>query len=291
MKKFSTTNLFEKCNEKSNWPLLNFHHLSNTGGVAFSQTIMKYGLLGYQAINFNPENLQEFTRKGSELEKMNLNEKIYLHGHWTNGFEKIIQRPFFKFTILRSPIDRFLSEFFWERREAVEARTPWLLKEQLCRWIDILNEAGHANFYCTEIATDQQEKILFHVHLRPENLAAISPENAYVKADKKLQQEYSYVGITELFEESLFIFFRKMGWSKIGPWTRGPHAPGRGSASKKFCASDIPVRYLKKLRKLVAADEELYEQRRQVFEDNLVNSPLKGDFEEYKLRGWCESFV
>lgn len=265
--------------------------MCNTGGVAFSQTIMKYGLSGYQAVNFNPENLKELRSKASELEAKISNERFYLHGHWTNGFEKLIRRPFFKFTILRSPIDRFLSEFFWERREAVEARTPWLLTEQMCRWIDILNEAGHANFYCTEIATYQEDKSLFIHHLRPQNLALISPECAYDKAHRVLQEEYSYVGITELFEESLFTFFKKMGWSKIGPWTRGPYAPGRGNASKKFGAGDIPIRYLKKLKKLLAADEELYDQRRSVFEDNLVNSPLKGDFEEYKLRGWCESVV
>jgi len=290
LNEFSVSGSSEKEKAKASCPIVNFHHMSNSGGVAFSQTIMKYGLAGYHAINYNPESLHELFDKAREIKNQLLGERLYLHGHWTNGFEKLLGSVSYKFTILRSPLDRFLSEFFWERRTAPEVRTPWLLLDEMSRWIDALGEIGHANFYCTEIATYQQDKALFHVHLRRENLVQMSPQEAFSRAHLKLLGEYSFVGITELFEESLFFFFREMGWSKLGPWTRGPHAPGRGGAAKKFSAADLPIRYLKKLRKLLAGDEELYEERRQMFEADLAQRPLKGDFAEYKSRGWYEAF-
>lgn len=268
-------------------PLI-FHHMSCTGGVAFSQTVMRFGMAGYNSINFVPTSSAEMSDWANLLVRSGDAGRLYLHGHWVNGVHSLLgSSSGAYFTLLRNPVDRFLSEFFWERRnDPRSASAPWQLIPDLAGWMDALGEAGHANFYCAEIAVPQLEKALFHSHLRRENMAQFSAEDVYRMASAKLESSYFFVGISELFEESLMDLFRMMGWTKIGPWARGPHAPGRGASSRKFGVSDLPMSVQRKLRKLIAADIELYETWRGSFEDRLRDAPLLGELDRYKRYGW-----
>jgi hypothetical protein len=270
-----------------NYPnCLIFNHMANTGGVAFSQAVMQFGAHGYEAINFVPNTTLEIKEYLYALMSRKDSHKYYFHGHWVNGVDLILNSPATNITILRNPIDRFLSEFFWQHRSDPSCATaPLEMVSEIENWINALSEVGHANFYCYEIAIPSIDKAEFHAHLRLENMRQFSANDLYLRANLILESKYCFVGISELFEESLMYFFRLMGWPKIGPWKRGPHAPGRGAAQAKFSSSDLPVYLVRKLTKLLAADIELYQTWRLKLEDKLLLEPLLGDIEAYKLLG------
>jgi hypothetical protein len=204
------------------------------------------------------------------------------------GLDELVGVHHCCFTLLRNPLERFISEFFWRNRHDVESlRFPWRWNNELARWVDKLGEAGHANFYCSEFSTSSVDQRCFHPHLVPENVVNTSASELYAKAVSRLKSGYFFVGITELFEESLFYFARIIGCPALMLWTdlqhhSTTHAVGRGRSMKKYTADTMPIRTKRKLTSLLEADIELYERCREKFEDACKSDPLGGEFDDYK---------
>ena len=222
-----------------------FHHITNTGGVTFLNVMMDSGLKGYNAINQVPQSIDEFHNICTAIKEVeNIGEeKIFIHGHWLNGIPSVISSEDKYFTILRDPLSRFLSEFFWSRRNDQRTEfTPWTLMDELSEWVSRFEEIGHANHYCYEIVTPITEKPTFQVHLNPVNLENTSDSELYSKANSIIKKKFYFVGITELFEESLFWLYRMFGWQEIAMWVRAVYAPGRGASPYKITPEVIPLK-------------------------------------------------
>lgn len=268
-------------------PLI-FHHPANTGGSSFLRAL-------YRSASIDPRYYDAYVVSVAERERaaeavevvkvrmLSAKRKVFVPGHWVSGLDQLVGAKCCCFTILRNPIERFISEFFWQlRRDPVAEESPWRRSEDLVRWVDAFSEAGHANFYCSEFATPSLKQPRFVPHLVPENMANTSPADLFTRAQERLESAYFFVAIMELFEESLFYLARMMGCPTLVLWRVGPHVAGRGASPRKYSADMMPVRARRRLTSLLEADIELYNIYRERFEDACARDPPGGDFEQYK---------
>jgi hypothetical protein len=94
--------------------------------------------------------------------------------------------------------------------------------------------------------------------------------------DHELDQSYSLVGITELYEETLFLVAALGQYESIGMWWRVLSAP------RAMRVEDLTPGMRRKLERQLAADLGVYHQRRSAFCDRVADSDLGPDFARYK---------
>ena len=92
----------------------------------------------------------------------------------------------------------------------------------------------------------------------------------------ELDENYSLVGITELFEETVFAMSQLAGFEEIGMWWRILSAP------KILKYSGLSQDDLDLARVKLKADILLYQKRKQVFEEFVTNSRFGESLDRYK---------
>jgi hypothetical protein len=101
-------------------------------------------------------------------------------------------------------------------------------------------------------------------------------DQLYSLASKELAEGYSLVGITELFEETIFAICRLAGYREIAMWWPILAAPQTSSVA------DLSHAESEKLRRLLAVDFQLYEDARARFVKTCEALDLSGCCARYK---------
>lgn len=83
--------------------------------------------------------------------------------------------------------------------------------------------------------------------------AAETDEDLYSAAKSELDRNYAFVGITELFEETVFLICDQAGYSEVGMWWRVLSAP-RFERLERLSSSGR-----KQLKRVTAVDDRLYQ--------------------------------
>ena len=260
----------------ANAPLA-FHHMTCTGGDAFMEVIRNTGQLRCHSVpTYEKHTVRTYLEplKGTEL------AGHFFNGHGMYGCHLVLDRPVSYITILRDPASRFISEFFWERRDDPRlAAGQHALFDDLLRYIDALDQA---NLQVYELAQFHHERPIETPHLRPELFSTYSIDAALRIAQQRIRDHFCFVAITEKFEESLFLFFDMLGWPRIQMWNRGPHASGRGGNAKKLGVADLPEASRARLERLLEADRALYDQRSAVIDRLFREADFGEVFERYR---------
>jgi hypothetical protein len=256
---------------------LAFHHMTCTGGDAFMEVIRNTGRLHCHSVpTYEKHTVRAYLEplKGTEL------AGHFFNGHGMYGCHLVLDRPIPYITILRDPAGRFISEFFWERRDDPRlAAGQHALLDDLCRYIDAMDQA---NLQVYELAHFHHERPIETPHLRPELFSTYSIDAAMRIAQERIRDHFCFVAITEKFEESLFLLFDMLGWPRIQMWNRGPHASGRGGNTRKLGVADLPKASRTRLERLVEADRALYDQRSAVIDRLFREADFGAVFERYR---------
>jgi len=264
-----------------------FHHVSRTGGGVINDILFEMQEeTGIPLII--PDQDQAFSDnppwKGRQA-------PLVITAHHTFGLHKRIPEPTAYFTMMRNPYAYFLAEILIRNKDykypGDHLGEIW---SNLERKIDEIRERiGHCNLQTYEHATYFKE----HPHalslrdlkvatteklseISVQNLEGTQPENLFAKATRNVDSMFFFVGITELFEESLFILFDMMGIQKTLMWRPGLYSywrPGK---------DEMPMHIFKKMSALLEADLELYHRSRQVLEDMLAEADFGEELIRYK---------
>ncbi|HTY55470.1 MAG TPA: sulfotransferase family 2 domain-containing protein [Candidatus Binataceae bacterium] len=122
-------------------------------------------------------------------------------GHMPFGLHKLLDAPATYMTMLREPVDRVISEYYY--------RINRLQHPYEDRWMKKLSLEEYVR---TTPQHNIQTKLLAGRHSGYDFLAGDCTEETLAVAKENLAQQFSLIGLTERFEESLALAKLAFGW-------------------------------------------------------------------------------
>jgi hypothetical protein len=172
------------------------------------------------------------------------------------------------FTLLRNPLDRLITDFFWN----VGHQQGMSAYKAMGLFTEFVNSNDHLEFYihhCGPLNFNNAQ------HFRADECSTVSNVEADVMARERLERCFWLVGITELFEQSLFLVAEAVGVTKVHHWWK------RSQPKTRFRPQfmDFPKSLRSQIERKTAFDMALYEFYRSKFES------------KFKVEQFGDSFV
>lgn len=123
----------------------------------------------------------------------------FIYGHGVSQLAPLINNKCIKITIIRDPIDRFISNYYHIIRSRSHSDCGWVNRLSLRKFV----EDERSQKFALKLVPR------FSGYTLAETLPA--PDEALKKAVKQLD-DYLLVGITERFDETVLILWKLMGW-------------------------------------------------------------------------------
>lgn len=225
-----------------------FLHLPKTAGTTLHNIINRQ--YPRQAIHsFGPDAVAAVAafRAMPEAERANIR---LLKGHMPFGLHTYLPQPAAYFTMLRDPVDRVISEYYFARRNPAHY-LHWLIVEQNLSLVEALEAQVHV------MLNDAQTRLLSGVwgEVPFGEMTAEHLEQA-----KRNLAHCTIVGLTERFDESLLLLQRAFGWQDIR-YRRANVTPER-PPKESFEPAALQI-----IRQAQPLDLELYDYARQLFNE------------------------
>jgi hypothetical protein len=176
-------------------------------------------------------------------------------GHMVFGLHEVLSQPATYITVLRDPVDRVISAFYFMRSYKLHP-LYWKLRHNNWTLEDFVRRYQRENVQAKVVAGSEYD-------------APCTPE-ILEKAKQNLRRHFSVVGLSERLEESLALMKLRFGW-KLASYSSFNVTRSR---PKK---DDLPKATLDLIREKNTFDIELYQCAREIFE-----SALKGNATEVK---------
>jgi hypothetical protein len=247
--------------EASDRDLFVFNHLNYTGGDSLTEALkanfQEGSLLVVPDPQLEPIKFQSFSspfqRDPYYCEKMTSIRVICDHHLFLPSI--ILGRSVRKFTILRHPVVRLFSCYFQlvQAREKLPNNTPKSILERkgLEYFLDEIND------------TDQWPGGLKPLHYFQD----IKTNDGKVRRiedpeliNKHIDKTYEFIGINELYDQSLFVLSLKMGTPNLLTW-------GWNARSRRPHISNMRRKLIEKAEKITELDYLLYERKRLEFKE------------------------
>jgi len=191
--------------------LLIFMHIPKTGGTTLSHILKKQyqnAVCGGGSQNHTIKRLSNLSEKEAEDTKC-------IWGHIPFGIHHYFSRPYSYITILRDPIERVISMYYY------------LSNNPKIKWIDDMSFKEFINHDGVKSKIENLQTRLLSWESQvvdyertEENITRFVLESKQDvpnlrRAKKNLEQYFSIVGITEMFNESISLMKHELGWGNI----------------------------------------------------------------------------
>lgn len=168
-------------------PLIYFIHMPKTGGSTLTTIIQK---------NFKKHEILPYFHYKEDFEealkRVNADNLKIIHGHYWFGIHEHINRPFSYFTVLRHPVERVVSLYYY--LTSIEGKR-----------YDRYRAMTLDEFVMNKIEANIQTGFLSGSINKP----------SVLKAVRNLRKHFDVVGTTEQFDETLFLLGKRYGWPKL----------------------------------------------------------------------------
>lgn len=237
-------------------PLLVFMHIPKTAGVSLLKVILKqYSLHEIGFCYF-----QDLETIHEELKLISNNPNIkYCCGHFLFSVHEQITRPYTFFTMLREPVERVLSFYYFCRSNPYHPFHKKTLEMSFEEFITTTEVIPHIVNFQTRSLTDD-----FPV-----------TQDSVEKAKENIHQFFSLVGITEMFNETLFLMKKRFGWENV--FYTKENITKRPSEPIKKDTIDLII-------ELNKYDIELYEWAKAQLQQTISNLPLLYKVQLYNFK-------
>lgn len=240
-----------RLNKSENFLL--FMHIPKTGGQTLRGVIKKQ----YEPTeSFRCPFMEE---KIAELPKDFRNRLKFIYGHFLFGTHEYFPKPFTYITLMRDPVDRFISAYYH------------ILRVPTNRWHEKVKNLSLEEFIDRDDFNLQSEpnvQTRFFCGKEPVSLET---------AKKNMAEHFPVVGITELFAESLFLMKKQFGWEKIQYKKKnmGSNRPPKKEISKEVITKIAQKNHL---------DAELYQYAKKQLEARIhaLDRQTKLEMESFK---------
>ena len=232
-----------------------FLHIPKSVGTTLNRLIeWEYPL--FQMYSVDPFFFKWSRDRLWRLPRQRLQKFRVFKGHMRFGLHKILPQPATYLTVMRAPIDRVISVFYFMRNYKLH---PNYLKFRREKWTveDFIKEPHtRDNIQCKMIAGVPYEQ-------------ACTAE-ALVLAKSHLVQHFSVVGLTKRFEESLALMKLRFGWElkSYSSFNITRARPKR---------RELPQATLERIAERNRFDVELYEFAVKMFEEAIAKKAAEVD--------------
>ena len=179
-----------------------------------------------------------------------------LMGHFGYGWHKFLPQPSTYITILRDPIDRVISHYYFIRKNPDDPRN------------EEVQEMSLEDFVSSGFSLDidnGQTRIMSGVDNGPDEMfigfGHCSTDILEI-AKKNMREHFSFVGFTERFNESMILLERILGWNI-------PFYVKRKVNRDRLPKQDIPKSTLKCIEKYNELDIELYRFAKEIYQEQI----------------------
>jgi hypothetical protein len=217
----------------SNGRVLVFEHVPKCGGSTLGSILVsRYGEdKTFECRNNSGEQWENFKK----MNKIEVNKYNLIQGHKAVDLLKFIHRPTTLITLIRNPVDRFISEYFHKKRQGeldgskTYANINDFIDSEEGYWgcNKLIHRFG-SNLHSNKYSGDDEAKIAFG------NLESMA-----------------WVGITERFDESVLLLWKTLGWSGY-PWYAKKNVAPSGRDS-------VGIDAVREIERRCKIDIEIYE--------------------------------
>jgi len=238
----------------STYPSLIFVHMRKSGGMTFAAITERQ----FSADEvYKPEgSLEECRQELRRLAPEQRDRLRCIHGHVPFGLDDCLPGPVAYVTLLRDPVERILSVYYYALR-----RPEWKAHENIHKHGLSLDE-----FVASEFSSEfhnQQTQILSG------SVAPFEDAESLARAKENLDR-FVVAGLTERFDETLMMCRRRLGWKRL-------HYSRRNVNRRRPGRDEIPASTLSLIEEKNAADIELYDEVRRRFEETMRKYPELDD--------------
>lgn len=204
-----------------------FHHLTSTGGNTFSDILwQKFP----KDTKYYPKNGSFLTGK-TDFEQLSDEEKRHYRvilGHHNFGVHKILPQTYTYITIVRDPVMQFVSNYFAMRKKIDQGFFPDSVLTKcptLESWVENrLKSKASIGYLVQDVAQLSKVWLEKDQYVLPKDIP-INESGPKVLAN--INKYFSFVGITEFMDESLFLLAYRCGWDSLPLWETVQNTPGR----------------------------------------------------------------
>lgn len=223
-----------------------FLHIPKTGGMTL-RTATRW-IYGWNGVHTTPKDVLHPEQVASSLQDSK-NTRL-VRGHLSYGLHDYVSVPCRYFTMLREPVARVISLYYYIKRGWPESDVASL---SLGEYI----ESGHHAY----VPNDQTRRLA-----GPPFPSDLSAPSLLERAQNHLQSPTLAFGVTERFDEGLIYLKRQLEWPRQPLYVRTNTSHNRPSKE------DIPPSVLKRIRDQNRLDIQLYEEATEQLQENLAAS-------------------
>ncbi|KML36101.1 sulfotransferase family 2 domain-containing protein [Cytobacillus firmus] len=246
-----------------NKSILLYLHIPKTAGTTINSILQKQ-YTEAEKLNYFSGSYEDFLDVLKENVQTNPKLKCVM-GHYKFGIHDYIPEDCTYITLLRNPIERVLSTFYFIRRDRYHPFHKAAKKMSLKEFV--LSEEIGAKY----LVFNTQTTFL-------SNQFPPGP-NSLEMAKRNIENHFNLVGITERFDESLFLMKREFGWEDIN------YMP-RNVTRNRPCPQQHPMEVIEIIKSKNLFDIELYEHANYLLniKINKLDNEVKQDLQKFLNR-------
>ena len=173
-----------------------FLHVPKTAGTTLNRLIeWEYPL--FQMYSVDPVFFRWSASHLWRLPPQRLKKTRVFKGHMLFGLHKVLPQPATYISVLRDPIDRVISAFYFMRSYKLHP-LHWKFRREKWTLEDFVRRSPRDNVQCKILAGAEYN--------------APCTEEIFERAKQNLLRHFSVVGLSERFEESLALMKLRFGW-------------------------------------------------------------------------------
>jgi len=220
-----------------------FLHIPKTGGMSLRMATR--WVYGWRRVHTTPTERLEPEQVAASLEQPA--QLRLVRGHLAYGLHEHISGPCRYFTMIREPVARVISLYYYVKRQ-------WPNSEAASLTLGEYIESGHRSY----MPNDQSRRLA-----GPPIPEDPSSPSLLKRARAHLRSPNFAFGVTERFDEGLVYLKRHLEWSRHPLYVR------INSNDERPSKEDIPVRVRERIREQNRLDLQLYEEATKRFQENI----------------------
>jgi hypothetical protein len=231
-------------------------HMPKTGGTTLKKIIKK---------NYPPSitfDVYDRANLDNILNDLSTKKVKCIQGHMPFGVHEYFSQSSTYITLLRDPVDRVISEYYFIRSIPSHSLHETVSKMAL-----------------KEFQEEERNKNAQTRYILGSGIGKTLTADDLAEAKQNLQDYFSIVGITEMFNESVFLMGREFGWKHV-------NYRKKNVTKNRPSKAELSENLIEKMKENNELDIELYKFGKQLLEEKLnqLTAKEKLRLQRYNLR-------